>query len=144
MDTLLASTDKNTPYYGLKGLTLPAKVVNIHDGDTLRLAIVDDRQRVTKVTCRMHGYDSPELKRDMYADDAKTVLLQECTTENEVAASNRKILQAEFLGRDKWGRELVRLHDAHGCINDRLMSHPYNVRYLGGTKPVREPAKTKN
>lgn len=137
MQALLDATDKNTHFYGLKGMILHGKVISIHDGDTLRIAILDERGIVSKVTCRMYGYDSPELKKDKFANDAKEQLLAECTS-NGALAQNTKLLKVHFLGHDKWGRELVTLHDEKGCINERLLKCQYNVRYLGGKKPIHE------
>jgi endonuclease YncB( thermonuclease family) len=138
MDALLAATEINTPFNELKGLTLPCKVLSVHDGDTLRIAILDERNTVTKVTCRMYGYDSPELRTDKHAVEAKLRLITESTSSGDFA-TNTKLLDAEFLGRDKWGRELVKLHDVLGCINDRIVQYPYNIKYFGKTKPKHEP-----
>lgn len=155
ISSLEDANDDNTTYLELKSLVLPGKVVGVHDGDTLKL-VVRFLGRITKFNCRMFGYDSPELKDK--ENDASWIainaLLRETTdilgvdlekklTKQEISQlmySNRKIIAVHFLGKDKYGRELIKLHDSLGCINDRMISnYNFNVAYFGkGARPVHE------
>lgn len=153
IECLRNALDENTITFCLKGIRTMGKVVGVHDGDTLKV-VINYRGCLTKFTCRMSGYDSPELKDKDNPDSwiATNTLVNECTDVSinvneklgakEIAnlmKQNTKTLTVEFLGSDKYGRELIKLHDEQGCINDRLMTYSYNIVYNGrGSRPIHE------
>lgn len=148
---LLTCTNESVPFFSLQGHTCPGKVVYIHDGDTVRIAIRMNNGELKKFQCRMLGYDSPELKsKDANAWRATNILARLVLSEDipldvevlhtkhdwcEIFALNRKVLLVEFHQDDKYGRKLVRLTDRDGnCLNDQVMEHSFNVAYDGGKK----------
>ena len=142
------ATNDSVKSHSYKGVVTIGKVVDIYDGDTLKIVIVVDNKLV-KLTCRMSGFDSPELsnKNDNNAYVATNVLMKETTDvpvtdiyyiykkkeRIEILNQNKKIISVHFHGCDKWKRELVTLHDNAGCINDRLLRYSFNIKYDGKT-----------
>jgi endonuclease YncB( thermonuclease family) len=151
LQSLKYAKDEVIPCIDLSGLRTKGKVVSVHDGDTIKVVIMY-RGKLTKFACRMMGYDAPELSQKDNPDSwsATNLLVKECTdckplekrlyTSKElrhVCNENTKIVEVEFHGREKWGRELVRLYDDNGCINDRVMMHSFNISYNGkGARPT--------
>lgn len=150
MKTLEQITDSDVPFDTRKGTTCIGKAVHVHDGDTLRIVILDSN-RPTKLTCRMHGYDSPELRTCSEACTATNLLLQQVSdtpvdfdvnkqyTVSELKGlldANKRLVRVEFLGPDKYHRELVKLYASDGdtCINTLLTQHTFNKPYYGGKR----------
>jgi endonuclease YncB( thermonuclease family) len=149
---LLSANNKTNYSDPFKGYTAKGKVVSVYDGDTLKIAIVY-KDELVRLSCRMLGYDSPEIN-DKSNDDAwraTNVLVSECTgivvddrpySKKEltpIIEMNKKIIDVELHNRDKYGRTLVKLYDDQGCINDRVMTHHYNIAYSGkGARPIHE------
>lgn len=133
-----------------KGLRTKAKVTRVYDGDTLHLC-TPHMGCLNRFTCRMLGYDSPELiKKQDYSIQARNALVIETTNIKELHPEsnipktqldkllddNTKIVEAEFHGKDKYGRELVNLYDDSGCINKRMLEkYSFNKPYNGKKKP---------
>lgn len=143
-------TNSNTNCIDLRGVQCDAKVVDVHDGDTVKLVIFY-RGAPTKFTCRMMGYDSPELKQKENADTWRSVndvlravtnvsVSDESHSKMQLKAlmdMNTKLVRAQFHGKDKYGRELVELFDHGVSINTLLMEKHYNIAYNGrGRRPV--------
>ncbi len=85
----------------LKGYTTVARVVNVHDGDTVRLAYITmPGGPIVYSNCRIAHIDAPELKTDA-GEHAREVLERLLLM---------RTVDVEFEGPDKYGRELVRLH----------------------------------
>lgn len=53
--------DKNTPEFNLIGLYKLCKVVDVYDGDTIKV-VFDLNGVINRWTVRMEGYNSPEIK----------------------------------------------------------------------------------
>ena len=57
----LKLADKSTPVFTLEGDMKLCKVVDIYDGDTIKVVFMDNN-RINKWNIRMEGYDSPEMR----------------------------------------------------------------------------------
>ena len=49
--------------FTLEGLKTEAKVISVHDGDTLDVVFYIYDDKLVRFTCRLLGYDAPELKK---------------------------------------------------------------------------------
>jgi endonuclease YncB( thermonuclease family) len=144
--------DRNTESIKLNGLTCRAKVVQVHDGDTLKIVILY-RGIPTKFSCRMRGYDSPELSQAENDDSWKATnalftaatgipLEEKRYSQKELCEKmqgNNKIVSCSFFGKDKYGREIIEILDdaGTGTVNAALMQHVFNIEYNGrGKRPV--------
>ena len=148
-------TDDSVPFFTLKGLCCTGKVVQIHDGDTVRIVIHFPRgtTNFAKFTCRMIGYDAPELSsHSAEAYKATNALARYCLSDDillemdkhyskselaQLFSQNKKILDVQFHGEDKYGRQLVTLYEeGNKCINKELMTYSFNIPYDGkGARP---------
>jgi endonuclease YncB( thermonuclease family) len=152
----LAEATNQTPEFSLSGKTLPAKVVACYDGDTFN-AVLPLGETFWKFSCRMGGYDTPEMKppkdkkdRDVEkarAIKAKQALLThlctsvtlEGTPDNKqldaLVNQNTKVIQLVCGIFDKYGRLLVEVpHETSGTVNQWMIDNGYGYKYEGGTK----------
>jgi endonuclease YncB( thermonuclease family) len=129
--------------FSFKGLAVHAKVVDVYDGDTLRLVFVY-RGELIQYAVRMEGYDSPEMR------PAKTHPTREAEKQKAYAAKEAlvgrtadRVLVAELGEFDKYGRPLAKLYlteelaerSAANCVNTWMVENGYGQPYFGGTKP---------
>lgn len=130
--------------FSFKGAVVHAKVVDVYDGDTLRLVFVY-RDELIQYAIRMEGYDSPEMR------PAKTHPNREAEKQKAVAAKEalagqtaNQVLVAELGEFDKYGRPLAKLYlteepakrSAANCVNVWMVENGYGRPYFGGTKPA--------
>lgn len=139
LEALQSATDRSTPWFSLKGMKTIGKVISAYDGDSAHIAVCL-YGAIYKLPCRMMMYDSPEMK-DGHPDAtaAKKAFIRESTglKESFDTGGHQKLVEVEFFGKDKWGRELVKLYDDIGCINERLLSLAFNLAYNGvGKRPI--------
>lgn len=134
-----------------RGYRCKAKVVDIYDGDTLTL-VFRHRGHLEQHSCRMVGYDSPEMKPPK----------SDPNREREIAAAKRAraalqgmvsdgLVRVECGDFDKYGRILVTLYvrdpQAGGCpgfgicgrpaeieVNRWMVEEGHGIPYDGGTK----------
>lgn len=108
----------NTEPLSLEGLFGTCRIVEVRDGDIIKIAaqVFPDEFRV--VTLRL-GAPAESTKRvlrwldpELFADDDDDVQAK--------LDSTPVIAVVECLGQDECGRELARLHNDRGCINDIL------------------------
>lgn len=131
-----------------------ARLLETHDGDTMKVAIVF-RGKVVKVSVRLLGVNTPEVRTKNPEEKAAGVAARDFVaawalpgcmnvggsyTEaalKEAYAATRVMLDVEFQGADKFGsRYLGRVHRNGECLNDLLISSGHAVAYDGGTKPA--------
>lgn len=114
---LNSATLENTLEFGLSGLTLRAKVVDVYDGDTITLAFVFNGAMYHK-RCRVKGVDCAEI-RTRNSNEKRAGMLAKERTHSLVYS---KIIQAEFDSRnDKFGRLLARIRLLDGRYLDTIL-----------------------
>jgi endonuclease YncB( thermonuclease family) len=122
--------DKEIKCEILKSITLQVKIVRVIDGDTVVLAYINKTGQISKVTARLFGIDTPELRKEPWlAKRARNYLINLSTNVEEIDIDdsrtskelqrnidqNTKLLWAKFNGNDKYGRSLVELYFYHNC-----------------------------
>jgi endonuclease YncB( thermonuclease family) len=140
----------------LEGLTTIGKVVEVYDGDTCKIVLINDK-KLLKYNCRLNNIDCPEIKpikntqnRELVIKEAlkaRNRLVQlstncDCELDNEFSKkeiikllkSNTKIIQIECNKFDKYGRLLVVISNGKNIINDTLINEGYAKKYNGGKK----------
>ena len=145
METLTLS---DVDVFSFQGLKCKAKVVKILDGDTVHV-LIDYNNKIIRLVCRLFGIDTPEItKTPDSAKRARNRLLQLCTNcnialndmmdskvLNTMINTNTLLIEVEFMGKEKYGRELVKLYSTNKeCINDLLIKENYGYEYTGGKK----------
>jgi len=119
-------TTKPTPY------VYQAQITKVYDGDTVT-AVLDLGMSITrKVSCRLAGIDTPEIrtkvageKEAAYAarDRVRDLILDKWVTVQSIQKP------------DKYGRLLVKVWMDDGtCLNDLLLMEKHAIAYNGGTK----------
>ena len=130
------------------GRVVQASVVDIHDGDTIRIVFVEDpRSPVPKLVqrvVRIDGYDSPEVHppaSDPRRDEIRAAGLaaREAVARalgfDLAAGTMRGPLVTAVLGNfDKYGRILAELYAGEVHVNAAMIAAGFGVAYGGGSK----------
>ena len=137
----------DVPLFSFKSLKCEAKIVKIIDGDTLH-ALIEYNDKIIRLVCRLDGIDTPEMTTTpIPAKKARNRLFQLCTnctidlsdmmdtkTLNDLLKHNTRLVQIEFMGKEKYGRELVKIYVDSSCVNDIMIMESYAYVYNGGKK----------
>jgi endonuclease YncB( thermonuclease family) len=152
----LAEATTTIPEFSLAGKTLQGKVVSCYDGDTMQ-CVLDTPFGFWRFSCRMAGYDTPEMKppktkvdRDVEKARAlkskHALMTKVCDSVPELSTTptnveldacvqkNRKVIQVICKEFDKYGRLLVEIPNDVGTVNDWMIQQGYGYAYDGGTK----------
>ena len=125
--------DKKTKIFTFEGRTCVGKVVDVYDGDTVKIVFpLSDKEpeRLYKWNCRLINVDTPEirtknLKEKAYAKEVRNHLRNKIL--NKIVSVNCK----DF---DKYGRLLVEILYENENINTWLIENNYAKKYDGGKK----------
>jgi endonuclease YncB( thermonuclease family) len=129
---LASATLENTPELTLVGHKCEAKVVDVHDGDTITLAFILNSTIYHK-SCRVAGVDCAEI-RTKNKEEKKLGL--EATDFAKGIVLN-KIIWAEFTDKeDKYGRLLATIYPQQGgeSLDKILIRKGYGYEYHGEKK----------
>ncbi len=118
------------PKFSFKNYKTYIKIIKVIDGDTV-IAIFKFNNQFYKYNFRINGIDTPEIhSKNEYE---KKLALDVKNYVYELIID--KILFAEFLDFDKWGRILLNLYlDNNDNLADNLVNGGYAKKYDGGTK----------
>lgn len=120
----------DAPKFSLRGLKVPARVVDVYDGDSVK-CIFDFRGRFAKFTCRIANIDTPEIRNKDLDDkkraiEARDALRQVCLNQ---------IVKLECYDFDKYGRLLVDFSVNNiPSISQWSLDNGYAKEYHGGKK----------
>jgi endonuclease YncB( thermonuclease family) len=129
MDELRELNYKDTPTFTFAGTIASAKVVKVYDGDTVTVAFkfVD---KFWKVSVRMLGYDSPEIKSKDEVEKKCAACVRDYLADRVLG----EIVEVEFGKNDKYGRPLATMIYKGTNINDLMLAHKWCRSYNGGKK----------
>lgn len=145
--------------YSLNDISMPGKIVNIYDGDTVHTVFLINDELV-KFNCRLIGIDAPEIcpknvkdtkKRNLEvvsATESRNFLITQVTgvkpSENitkkeikELCGNSRKLVWIKCHNFDKYGRLLVEIFlnkTDTVSVNQQMVALNYAKEYDGGTK----------
>lgn len=127
---------QNTKVFDLTGRYKLCKILYIHDGDTVTVA-VKHRLKVWKINVRMFGINSPELRPVEGTPNRSQIVLKAARARE---ALREKILNKnvmiEFHQQDRHGRWLGTIYTTTTFnkkkenINDFMTTNSYAVRYF--------------
>jgi endonuclease YncB( thermonuclease family) len=131
---VLAHTDVNTvPKIEKSAFTVQVKLVSVYDGDTIWVAYYDRRfKKVMKRSCRMKGYDAPEMKPPKAAPDRQAII-ENARKAKEVVENyycKTVLFDINVTGTDKYGRWLVENDHLKKILMDKGLAYAYD----GGKK----------
>ena len=156
MDDLKNIKSSDIPEFSLNGLKTSGKIVEIYDGDTCKIVLLNNNI-LQKFNCRINGIDTPEMKpplskanreieiKNAYRCRNRLIQLSTSVSANTDIDSdvkkisldtNTKIVYIECLEFDKYGRLLVNIYDTFKSIsyNEILVNEGFAKKYNGGTK----------
>jgi endonuclease YncB( thermonuclease family) len=146
---LLAASQETTPANGLiTGQRYWARVVQVHDGDTLQAVLEETPRRVRRWCVRVYGVDTCELHpRHSLFDTEEARLAEqrrgECARDLVRDWVLDRVVQLECRGYGKFGRLLARVHFGERYereVGADLLAAGQATAYLGGRKAM--PART--
>lgn len=126
---ILLSLDATTPIFSLDGMDFQAKIVDVHDGDTVK-AVFKVFDKYYKWNCRIAHVDTPELRTDDPAEKARGLFVRDKLREQIL----NKIVTLHCLKFDKYGRLLVEINITGQNIHEWLIQNKYANPYEGKTK----------
>ena len=137
----LSQADKSTPVFTLEGDMKLCKVVDIYDGDTIKVVFMDNN-RINKWNIRMEGYDSPEMRPSRKLENRDEIKKKAVEAKNYLKSLIMNENQLVYLkcGKfDKYGRLLGYVYinqDDTESVNEMMIKNNYAYEYHGGTKKV--------
>ena len=135
---LLREADKTVSLFSLAGRCFDAKIVDVHDGDTVTVAMFVNGQLNT-YQCRLSGIDAPELRprRDVVGRD---VIIANAQASRDYLSSlvpeDRMVVVKVSDEKEKYGRLLVTLYSRtqQQDLNTMMLESGHAQKYNGGTK----------
>ena len=137
----LKLADKSTPVFTLEGDMKLCKVVDIYDGDTIKVVFMDNN-RINKWNIRMEGYDSPEMRPSRKLENRDEIKKKAIEAKNYLKSLIMNENQLVYLkcGKfDKYGRLLGYVYineDDTESVNEMMIKNNHAYEYHGGTKKV--------
>lgn len=162
-DVLCGCTTRNTPLFGLFGLQAPCRLVECHDGDTVKVAVLILGVPAI-VTCRVEGIDCPEITPPKEMEGREECIAAATKARNQairwmsgleldpqkkysdksvgrLLEACRKVVYARFLRSDKYGRTLARFYETEDdmrmgerCLSEHMVATGHARPYGGGTR----------
>jgi endonuclease YncB( thermonuclease family) len=110
------------------------RVIKVYDGDTITIAskLPYDSSLLYRLSVRLNGIDTPEMKGKDITDDEKTAAkLARDFVSNLIL---NKYVRLENIETEKYGRILADVYIGDVHLNQLLLKERYAVIYDGGTK----------
>ena len=136
----LKAADNSIPLFSLNNHKYKAKVVNVYDGDTIKVVILF-HNKLTRFSLRMTGYDSPELRTKNQNEKAAAIKARDALS----SKINNKIIDLHCGKFDKYGRLWIQTDgnysnsgDFKGMGNNQMLIADTNTgkikRFMVGPK----------
>ncbi|KAJ3427030.1 serine/threonine-protein kinase [Anaeramoeba flamelloides] len=139
--TALTKSDNTTPFLNFKNYQTVAKVVDVYDGDTVKVVMPVFKTQTFRFSVRISRIDCPEI-RPKTKDVLKKKIEKEFAI--EIREYTKKLLLNKYVrldckGLDKYGRLLAEIYFTYGekrdvNFSDHLINKRMAVLYDGGTK----------
>ena len=123
------SVNNDVPMFGFEGETHDGKVVNVYDGDTVKI-VMKMFGKFYRFNCRIEGVDTPELRTRNKKEKAMGIKVRD-ELRKKILDKMVKVKCGEF---DKYGRLLVDIIIDNTSITKWLIENNYAFSYDGGTK----------
>jgi endonuclease YncB( thermonuclease family) len=155
-DTFAKHDMKNTPLYSFENKSMWARVLSVHDGDTITCAIESFPGAFFRYNVRLDGIDTSEMtskdeRAKSFAEQARNRLIAYLTRETvqpkghcvrssvvNMFSSDVYLVYLTCSKMDKYGRVLakVTVHPKEESANDMLLREGYATQYDGGKKTM--------
>jgi endonuclease YncB( thermonuclease family) len=110
------------------------RVIKCYDADTITIAskLPYDASPMYRLSVRLNGIDTPEIKGKGVSDEEKEVAKQARDFVSNLVMN--KYVRLENIESEKYGRILADVYIGDVHLNDLLLKERYAVKYDGGTK----------
>ena len=117
--------------------TFPIKggrVIKVYDADTITIAskLPYDDSPMYRLSVRLNGIDTPEMKGKGVSDDEKEAAKLARDFVSKLVLN--KYVRLENIESEKYGRILTDVYIGNIHLNELLLKERYAVKYDGGTK----------
>jgi len=117
--------------------TFPIKggrVIKVYDADTITIAsrLPYDSSPLYRLSVRLNGIDTPEMKGKDVSDDEKMMAKQAREYVHKLVFN--KYVRLENVESEKYGRILADVYIGDIHLNNQLLQERFAVAYGGGTK----------
>ena len=123
------SVNNEVPMFGFEGETHDGKVVNVYDGDTVKI-VMKMFEKFYRFNCRIEGVDTPELRTRNKKEKAMGIKVRD-ELRKKILDKMVKVKCGEF---DKYGRLLVDIIIDNTSITKWLIENKFAFSYDGGKK----------
>lgn len=124
------STLANTPEFTLNATNIEAKVLKVHDGDSITMAFDTFNQGILAHKIRLLGIDTPELTSKDPEEKKHAINAKQHLAELILG----KIVRADITGVDKYGRLLAVIRIGNITVNSHMVELGLANIYTGGKK----------
>mgnify|MGYP001247550215 FL=1 len=124
---------KNTKELSFEGRICKAKVVEVYDGDTIKIVfplIENDENTLYKWNCRLINVDTPEIRTRNIKEKNFGIIVRDNLREKIL----NKVVDIHCKDFDKYGRLLIEIFSENNSINEWLIDNSYAKKYDGGKK----------
>ena len=127
----LSTMDNKIKAFTLDGMVFQAKVVDVHDGDTIK-AVFKVFDTYYRWNCRIAHVDTPEIRTDDAKEKERAIFVRDKVRELILD----KIVTLHCLTFDKYGRLLVEIvvPGTNTRLHEWLITNKYANPYEGKTK----------
>jgi micrococcal nuclease len=110
------------------------RVIKCYDADTITIAskLPYDASPMYRLSVRLNGIDTPEIKGKGVSDEEKEVAKQARDFVSNLVMN--KYVRLENIESEKYGRILADVYIGDVHLNELLLKERYAVKYDGGTK----------
>ena len=128
---VLSTMDNKIKPFTLDGMVFQAKIVDVHDGDTIK-AVFKVFDKYYRWNCRIAHVDTPELKTDNAEEKERAIFVRDKVRELLL----NKIVTLHCLTFDKYGRLLIEVEvpGTNERLHEWLITNKYANPYEGKTK----------
>ena len=117
--------------------TFPIKggrVIKVYDADTITIAskLPYDESPMYRLSVRLNGIDTPEMKGKGVLDDEKEAAKHARDFVSNLVSN--KYVTLENIESEKYGRILADVYIGNIHLNELLLKEKYAIKYDGGTK----------
>lgn len=128
----LLDLDSSIEKFTLKNIIIDSKVVEIYDGDSVKVIFKLFDKKIFKWNCRLNGINTPEFKTSNKEIKKYGIYVRDILR-NKILDKIVKIKCYDF---DKYGRLLIDIYLENIFINEWLVHNNLAVKYDGKTKDI--------
>ena len=109
-----------------------AKVLSVYDGDTMTLLVDCGYYTLRKITVRLLGVDTPEIRTKNKEEKERGIITRDWV--RSMTLNEEVMVKSIKNGKGKFGRFLCEIYVGNICINKELVKRGMATSYWGGKR----------